>query len=119
MRPAGFPVFRFVTVSRRLLLSFAAVGAALAALTAVAILLLAALPAPPAAAAAGQLTIDVDRGLSLVSDAVTLTIKGASSAELTNALLVVRIGGPAEFSQVGQSDPQLPQAASVSGVGPF
>jgi hypothetical protein len=114
MRPAGFPVFRFVTMSRRLLPSFAAVGAALAAVTVVAILSLVTLPAPPAAAAAGQLTIDVDRGLSLVGDAVTLTIKGASSAELTNALLVVRIGGPAEFSQVGQSDPQLPQAAVLS-----
>lgn len=127
MRPAGFSVSRFVTVSRRLLPSerfarsfrslipsSAAVGAALAVATVASVLALAILPAPPVGAAAGQLTIDIDRGLSLVGDALTLTIKGTSSAQLTNALLVVRIRGPAEPSQVGQSDAQLPQAAVLS-----
>ncbi|MFH0916668.1 MAG: hypothetical protein V1912_09515 [bacterium] len=127
MKPAGLSVFLRITVGRRPLSSerssprsrfaqraIVAVAAVLAAVTVVEALTLVALPAPPARAATGQLTIEVDRILSLTSEAVTLTIRGTVSEQLTNAELVVRIGGPAEPSQVGRSDPQLPQVATLS-----
>ena len=128
MKPAGLSVLLRVTVSRQLILSegaslasrftlrvIVAVAVALAVVTAVTALALVALPTPPARAATAQLTIEVDRILSLTNEAVTLTIKGTVSEQLTNPdELVVRIEGPAEPSQVGQSDPVLPQAATVS-----
>jgi len=89
-------------------------GFSVAVVTVAAAFVLVALPAAPAPAAAAQLNIEVDRGLSLIGDAVTLTITGAPSGQSTNALLVVRIGGPAEPSRVGQGDAQLPEAATLS-----
>jgi hypothetical protein len=70
-------------------------------------------PVPPARAAVAPLTVAVDRSLSLVDEAVRLTIGGEVPGPLAGAEVLVRVNGPAEPSQVGQSDPQLPEAAAI------
>ena len=128
MRPAGFSVFPRVTVIRRLLpperpalppsrstlRAISAVAATVALVAGVGAAVLVALPAEPARAASGQLAIYVDRVLSLTGEAVTLTVKGTVSERPADAQLVVRIDGPAEPSQVGQSAPRLPTTATFS-----
>lgn len=64
----------------------------------------------PVDAAAAPLAVSVDRSLSLVGEAITLSIAGQSSESLVGTRLVVRIKGPAELSQVGQITPELPEA---------
>jgi hypothetical protein len=113
MRLAGFPALGRTTASRQLLPVAVKVTVGAVIVTTAAALGLLSLPAPPAHATAA-LTIEVDRSLSLTGDWVTLTIAGEVSPEPTDAEVVVRIGGPAEPSQVGQQDPQLPEAATVS-----
>ncbi len=61
---------------------------------------------------ADALTVQVDHALSLVGEALTVTIEGQVPGQVTEAVL--RVYGPAEPSQVGQADPKLPQAYPVS-----
>lgn len=68
-------------------------------------------PVPKAAASPAPLTVSVDRSLSLVNQAITLTIDGRISGSLDGATLVVLVMGPAALSQVGQTAPELPEAA--------
>ncbi len=66
-----------------------------------------------ASAAAAPLSVKVDRSLSLIDEAVTLTIGGKVSGSLTGTKLVVRVKGPAELSQIGQAAPELPEADKI------
>ena len=70
-------------------------------------------PVPPSRAAVAPLTVGVDRSLSLVGEAIRLTIAGEVSGPLAGAEVLVRVNGPAQLSQVGQSDPQLPEVDAV------
>jgi hypothetical protein len=125
MRLGGFSLVCCVTVDRRPpscerfslgsrppIRVAAATAVAFAVATAAFLLL--ALPVAPSRAAPEQLTVTVDRGLSLVGDEVTLTVKGPALAGSSDARLVVRIDGPAAPSEVGQADPQLPAGATLS-----
>ncbi|MFH1833478.1 MAG: hypothetical protein ABH877_00520, partial [bacterium] len=108
MRSAGSSVLLRIAASRRLLalrrspLIFPSTRYEVSATAALVItgllvaLAFVALPAQPATAAPDRLTIEVDRGLSLVGEAVTLKVVGSSSEGLSDALLVVRVRGPAE-----------------------
>jgi hypothetical protein len=71
-------------------------------------------PVPAARAAVGALTVGVDSSLSLVDEAVRLTIRGDVSGQPAGAELLIRVNGPATLSQVAQSDPVLPEAAVIS-----
>ncbi len=117
MRLAGSSFMLRSTPCRRPLPCVAVLGVAMAIMAMLTILLAVMLPAPALAAAA--LTVEAGPGLSLVGEAVTLTIEVAGAYPAVDAELVVRIGGPAEPSQVGQTDPQLPEAANISAnIGP-
>jgi hypothetical protein len=75
-------------------------------------------PAPGALATeiAAPLALSVDRSLSRVDEAVTLTIEGEVSQSLKGAKLVVRVKGPAAPSQIGESDAELTEADKIVGV---
>jgi hypothetical protein len=69
--------------------------------------------APTTTPTAVPLTIAVDRMLSLVSEPVTVDVKGDLGTSLVGAKLVVRIKGPAGVSQVGASEPALNEVDKV------
>jgi len=69
--------------------------------------------ASPAGAGVAGLTVGVDRPLSLVGEAISVTVGGRLSGSLEGDRLVVRIKGPAEPSQVGQSAPELPEVGKI------
>lgn len=72
------------------------------------------LVAPPrAASAAGELTLALDRSLTLVNETPGITVTGDAIAAVgTDDTLAVRITGPAAFSQLAQIDPAMPQVGS-------
>ncbi|OFW61199.1 MAG: hypothetical protein A2133_10875 [Actinobacteria bacterium RBG_16_64_13] len=70
-------------------------------------------PVPAVLAAPAPLTVDLDRGLSLVADQATLTISGQVGESLIGTKLVVRVEGPAELAQIHQGTPELPEAAKI------
>ena len=88
------------------------VAAAVGMLASLVILLVG--PVPAVRAAVEALTVDVDSSLSLVDEAVRLTIRGEVSGQPAGAELLIRVNGPAKPSQVGQSDPVLPEVAVIS-----
>jgi hypothetical protein len=59
------------------------------------------LPSRAVGADSAQLSIEVDRSLSLVSQAVKLTITGQTSQSLDGTRLVVRVRGPLAAGEVG------------------
>jgi hypothetical protein len=69
--------------------------------------------ASAADAAAAPLTVSVDHPLSLLDEEVNVTIGGQISGSLNGCRLVVRVKGPAESSQVGQSTPEVPEANKI------
>ena len=74
------------------------------------------LSAPPrAAAAAGSLTVTMDRSLTLLNETPAITVSGDAIAALSgSATLAVRIAGPAALSDLGQTDPALPEVGSFT-----
>jgi len=71
------------------------------------------------AASAGEvsvfpLDVEVDRPLSLVDEETRVTIGGGLPTPLAGTRLVVKVEGPAEPSQVGQSAPELPEAGKIA-----
>ncbi len=116
MRLAGSSFTFRSTPSRRPLPRVAALGGVVAAIS---MLLIIVALSPASASAASALTVEVSPGLGLVGEAVTLKVGGLSADLAPGTKVVLRVLGPAEPSQVGQIDAQLPEAATVTAdVGP-
>ncbi len=112
MRPAGSPFLIRPTPSRRPLPSVEAAVVGLAVIVVAFILVLTLSTAP--AQASGAHSVEVRPGLSLLGETVTLRIEGTGAEPEADTEVAVRFGGPADPSQVGQTDPLLPEAAAMS-----
>jgi hypothetical protein len=66
------------------------------------------------AQALGDLVVQASPGLTLLGEPVVVSIEGTGTEPGPEVEVVVRLGGPAEPSQLGQIDPLLPAAASVA-----
>lgn len=76
--------------------------------------LLFASPALAADAATASLTVGVEHPLGLVDEELRVTVEGRLPESLEGTRLVIRVKGPAEPSQVGQSAPELPEAGKIA-----
>jgi hypothetical protein len=91
------------------------VAAALAALSAVLLSAFFLFATVPHAAAVPDLTVAMDRSLTLVGDSAALTVSGDAIAALSpDATVEVSISGPAALSQITQADPALPRAGGFT-----
>lgn len=112
MRPSPASSLARATATRRPRLSGGALVLGPALLIA-ALLLSFGLWATPARAL-GNLVVQVRPGLTLLGEAGVVSIEGTGTQPGPEVQVVVRLGGPAEPSQLGQIDALLPEAASVA-----
>ncbi len=67
-----------------------------------------------AEAAVVPLSVSVNRPLSLTGEELRVSVAGRSLGQLVDTRLVIRLKGPAEPSQVGQSNPEIPDAGKIA-----
>jgi hypothetical protein len=69
--------------------------------------------APGIADTITPITVGIDRVLSRITDPVTVDISGQLGLPLAGTKLVVRVKGPAGFSQIMETSPELPEIDKV------